>query len=424
MLEEPINNKRFSDFPDFLDPFVEDNRKIRYPKVLVDPKFEQVQLRSLPSYDSALEIYRRRVEVFWDPQLSIKESKSLPLFLFSEDPVICPLCGNIDIVNHSLNRRWKCKNCEKTFTWGINKGLHFPLELFDTVLEAFLKGDDFARINGEVINAAERLNLKNITSISSEAVYSIVRCACKILAYFEPVAIRKLPQNEIKLGTVEMDYTPYALYTIGSRIKQLDLKKKNINLHELIEKYGIERFRGLDVRKRIFVYVTGAIFIEHRYPLPMVTDFSFDFKRSLECLNLMVKTFGCKPELIKCDGGGCHRKAIRMFLPDVQFYTRTKAQEYNIVNHIERYWRELKYECMKPYRFRSLETVQLAEELRRFHHIFFRPHSNLGGKTPAEHMGLKIPISHDPNKKWQLFLKNAYNVIAMEKDADLSKFFS
>jgi transposase-like protein len=357
--------------------------------------------------------------------MSIKNFSGLPLFAYAEDPVVCQYCGHVDIVSHdSSSHRWKCRQCGRTFVWGVNKGLHFPFTLYDIVLTSFLEGDDLIRINMEVRKVAESLHIQ-IVSISSEAVYSIVRRACIILGYFEPIAIRKLSCKEFRPGTMEMDFTPYPIYTLGSRIKHHDLKGKNINFHDLIEKFGRKKVSGLGVRKRIFVYTTGAIEVESRYPTPMVTDFSFDFRRSLRCIALMIKTFGYKPKLMKCDGGLYHRNAIRMSLPDVPLYTRTKAQEYNVIEFIERYWEELQDDCMSPYRFRSLETSRLAVELKRLDYIFLRPNSSLNGITPAAFIGIKIPgsIVTDQHKKWQKLLELANRVVAMEKSVDLGKLF-
>jgi len=389
----------------------------------------------------------------------------MPLFLYSEDPVVCPNCGHVDIVSHgpaelkvvrlasqaafskykkgreasildrsddlkptgiapsSWNRRWKCKRCG-TFRWGVDKGLKFPFELWGVILSSFLEGDDLARINKEVVKQAEKMGI-NITSISCKAVYYIVQRAYLIMAYFEPIAIRKFADREVKLGTVEIDYSPYPIYTLGSRIKQLDLNNRNINIHDLIEKRSRRELNRLGVRKRVFVYITGAIDVESRYPPPMVTDFSFDYKRSLKCLEQMIQTVGSKPHTIKCDGAHCHRKAIKMLLPDVNLYSRTKAQCYNIVNHLERYWLEIKEECLHPYRFMSLRTVRLAVEFKRLEHIFFRLHSELNKKTPAEFLGIKIPrsIIQNENEKWQRMLKLAYTTVMLEKCGDLRKLF-
>jgi hypothetical protein len=361
--------------------------------------------------------------------MSIKNFDSLPLFAYAEDPLVCQYCSHVDIAKHdSSGHRWKCRQCGRTFVWGVNKGLQFPFSLYDTVLTSFLEGDDLIRINGEVRKAAESLHIQ-IDSISSEAIYSIVKRACVILGYFEPIAIQKLGSKAFRPGTVEMDFTPYTLYTSGSRIKQHNLKSKNINFHELIEKYGIKEVSHLSVRKRISVYITGAIEVESRYPTPMVTDFSFDVRRSLRCISLMMKTFGCKPKLMKCDGGLYHRNAIRMSLPEVPLYTRTKAQEFYVIQNVERYWEELQEDCLRPFRFRSLETTRLAVDLKRFDYIFLRPNSspnsNLNGMTPAEFIGIKIPrsIISDRHKKWQKLLKLAYRVVIFEKSADLGKFF-
>jgi len=430
---------------------------------LKDPRFEQLQLESPSSCNTGGFQLQPRVNGFWDPQRSVREYGALPLFSFSEDPVVCPNCGHVDIVGHgpaehkvlqdqfpskntysnhqkalaqtsvltgsnnfkptriapsSWTRRWKCKRCG-TFRWGVDKGLKYPFELWDVTLSSFVKGDNLKRINDEVGMEAERSGIK-VKTISSEAVNSIVQRTYEILAGFEPIAIRKLTDREIKLGTVEIDYSPYPIYTMGSRIKQLDLKNRNINLHNLDRKQ-LER---LGVRKRVSTYITGAIDVESHYPPPMVTGFSFDYRYSLKCLNQMIQTVGSKPDVIKCDGALCHRNAVRLFLPDVELFTRTKKQCYNIVNHLERFWGELKLECLHPYRFQSLATVQLAVEFKRLEHVFLRPHSDLKGMTPAQFLGIRIPRSIIQNKseKWRRLLKLAYHTIMMEKCADLRKF--
>ena len=113
-----------------------------------------------------------------------------------------------------------------------------------------------------------------------------------------------------------------------------------------------------------------------------------------------------------------------MAMPEVELYTKTKNQEYNVVNIMERYWNELKDECIHPYRFMSLGTVQLAVEIKRLEHIFLRPHRSLEEKTPAEFLGIKIPraITRNRNEKWQRLLKFAYVINTMEKSGDLSTF--
>ena len=431
-----------------------------------DPRFKQLQLESPSAYD--IDDFRLppRIRAFWDPQRSVREFGALPLFSFSEDPAVCPICGHVDIVGHGpaehkvlqngfssknaysnygkalaqnalLNGsnsfkprliapsswafRWKCKNCGGTFRWGADKGLKYPFELWDVTLSSFVKGDNLKRINNEVGMEAERRNIE-VKTISSEAILSIVQRAYEILAAFEPIAIRKLTDREVKLGTVEIDYSPYPIYTIGSRIKQLDLKNKNINLHNLSRR----QLEHLGVRKHVSVYITGAIDVESRYPLPMVVGFGFDYRYSLKCLRLMIQTFGerAKPDVIKCDGAFCHRNAVRMYLPDVELFTRTKKQCYNIVNYLEHCWGEFKLECLHPYRVQTLATVQLAVEFKRLEHIFLRPHTSLKGVTPAQFLGIRIPGSTIKNKseKWRRLLKLAYNTIMMEKCGDLRKF--
>lgn len=441
----------------FLDKQVPDtNSKL---KILSTPlaraKFEQSQLESTASTLPRIEECQKRIRrAFWDPQTSIKRWGSLPLLLYSEGPVVCPYCGHLDIVPHVFfkDRRWKCRNCGKTFSWGVDKGLHSPFKLWNIILSSFQQGDDFPRINLELEMQAPGKGFPEIKSISPDAVYSIVERTNLVLANFEPIAIRKLASKEIKLGTLEMDYSPYPIYTMGKRIKQQDLiNNRNINFHNIIENLCRKKMEDMTARnekvdyhsviemidkkelKRLgigikrFAYITGSLVVESRYPPPMVTSFSFDYKRSLKCLENAITTFGCKPRRILCDGGGrgVHCKAVNMMVPDVELYSRTKAQCYNIVNHQERYWMEIKDECLRPYRFMSLRTLSLGVEFKRFQHIYLRPHLSLGGKTPAEHIGILLPksITRNVGEKWQRLLEFAYKVIMLEKCGDLRDFF-
>jgi hypothetical protein len=416
--------------PDFLEAILEAPVKrevsvdFRVRNALANRKFEQMRIESTATCDPKLENFRRRVKAFWNPQASIREFASLPLFSYSEDPIICDSCGHVDLAIHdSDDCRWRCKCCGHTFRTSIDKGLKDLFPLYDVILSSFLNGDDLARTNTELRKEADRRDLQ-IRTISSEAEYSIVERADRLLACLEPISIRKFAKKEVILKTVEMDYTCYPIYTLGSKIKQLDLKNRKINFHNLIKKLDRRELERLGVRKRAFVYITGVLDVESRYSPPMVTDYSFDYRRSLKCLDQMITTVGCKPHDMRCDGAQCHRKAIRIGLPDVFLYTKTKAEYYAIVAHLERLWDEFKDESLLPYRFMSLRTVRLAVDFKRLEHFFVRPHTSLNENTPAEFLGICIPrsITRDENEKWQKLLKLAHRIIRMEKLGDLPDF--
>lgn len=390
------------------------------------PCFEQPKLESFWLQNSNSVQSQRRVNAFWDPVLSIRKFGAPPLFSFAEEPVVCPKCGHVDIISHGpaerkvlgdKNLRWKCKRCGSTFRWGVAKGLKYPFSLWDVTLSSFIEGDDLQRINEQVRREATRIHV-NVETISSDAVCSITQRACEILVPFRKYAIRNLAGEEVRLKTVEIDFTYYPLYTTESKIRQLNLRNKRVNFHDLSK----SQMKRLRIGQPVRAFITGAFDVENHYPPSQVTGLGFNYRYSLRCLEQMIEIVG-KPQIIKCDGFPGHAIAVKIRLPDVELFSRTKKQYYGIVNHIERYWQELKNECLHPYRFKSLTTVSLAVELKGLQHFFLRPHSKLKGMTPAEFLKIKIPrsIVESKDEKWQKLLTLAYQSLMIEEGIQKKK---
>ena len=132
---------------------------------------------------------------------------------------------------------------------------------------------------------------------------------------------------------------------MGSRVKQLNLSDENYDVHrkaaskvkvsfheifdnicksrmkdfkcledlksfqksiEILYRKELKRF-GIGIRR--FVFITGALLVEHSYPTSVITDYSFDYKRSLRCFEQTIETFGSNPKTVMFDGGGCHLKS-------------------------------------------------------------------------------------------------------------------
>lgn len=394
---------------------------IRY-QPWANPRFEQPQLESFSPQNSNSVQSQHPVNAFWDPVQSIRKFGALPLFSFAQEPVVCPQCGHVDIISHGpaerkvlgdRNLRWKCKRCGITFRWGVARGLKYPFSLWGVILSSFIEGDDLQRINDLMKVEAEGIDI-NVETISSDAVYSIVQRACEILVPFRKFAVRNLAEEEVKLKTVEIDFTPYPLYKTESKSRQLNLRNRRVNFHDLSENQKIR----LRIGKPVRAFITGVYDVENRYPPSLITGLGFNYRYSLKCLAQMIETVGDKPQVVKCDGFSGHAKAVKMLLPDVELFSRTKRQYYGIVNNIERFWGELKSECLHPYRFRSLRTLSLAVELKGLEHFFLRPHSQLKGRTPAEFLKIKIPrsiLQSNKNEKWLRLLRLAYQMIMIEK---------
>jgi len=415
---------------DFIDGFRHDSpRKVKKNTSRSDisywlwssPCFKQPQLKSFCLQKNNRVRLQPIINRFWNPSKSIRIGGALPLISYSQEPIICPECGHLDVVSHCPREsmawrdsipRWKCKWCGKTFTWNVVKRLKFPLSLWDVVISSFMDGFSFRRMNQAVSKEASRQRLC-INSISSDAVYSIIERSCQILAEFEKFAIRDLTERKVELRTIEIDFSPYIFYTSGGREKQLTLEKKPLKFNNLT-KSQVERFR---TRKPVMAYLTGTIEEESRYVPSVITGRGFNYKYSLACLWIMLKTLGSKPEIIKCDGFKGHVKAVKILFPDVKLISKTKKQNFGIVNYLERVWAEFKSECLHRYRFRSFNTLPYAVELKRLEHNLLRPHMSLNGLTPADCLKIRIPrsIVESREGKWQSLLKLAYRMVMIEK---------
>jgi len=316
-----------------------------------------------------------------------------------------------------LTFRWKCNLCGSTFRWDIAKGLKYPLPLWEPVICCFLEGNSLKKINEEVKKEASRLGLY-VESVSSDAVNSIVRRTCHVGSAFEKLAVQDLTEKEVKLKRVEIDFSPYILYTPVNGEKQFTLEKKPLNFGSLT-KSQVKHLRA----RPAMAYLTGAIVEESRYMPSVITGRGFNYRYSLKCLWKMLDTMGSKPKVIICDGFKGHVKAVKILLPDVKLISRTKNQYYGIVNYLERAWGEFKTECLHKYRFRSFNTLPYAVELKRLQHNLLRPHTSLNGLTPAEYLKIRIPrsIVESKEEKWQKLLKLAYQMVTIEKAVNKRK---
>jgi len=416
--------------PDFFDDFGhERTRKVRKNVSPSDIRhwfrggrsFEQSQLESFPLQNKSGVQLHQVGNRSWNPSETIRKFGALPLISHSEEPVLCPKCGRLDIIGHGLGEskvlrnpssRWKCNCCGHTFRWDVAKGLKFPLPLWDVVITSFLAGVSFRKMSVTVSEKASDLELP-VNSISSDAVYSIVKRSCQILRPFEKFAVRNLVEQEIKLRTMQIDFTPYTLFIPERGGRQLTLRMKPVKLSNLSD----DQVKRLRISKPVVTYLTGIIDEESRYPTSVVTGWGFNHKYSLRCLRETLEIFGGKPEAIKCDGCKGHVKAVKTFLPDVKLTSRTKKQDYAIVNHIESFWGKLKTEFLHDYRFRSFDTLSYGVELKRHEYIWLRPHTGLNGRTPAEFLQIRIPKSILKGKggKWQEFLRFAHRMVMIEE---------
>ena len=118
---------------------------------------------------------------------------------------------------------------------------------------------------------------------------------------------------------------------------------------------------------------------------------------------------GRKPKYIVTDGLGSYKRAIKK-----EFHTNTHETEhlYNVGlqhhpnnNHVERLHGTIRQREKVMRGLKKRETAKLFTDGWLVHYNFFRPHSALDDKTPAQKAGIKFPFRH-----WLDVVKGSQNI--------------
>jgi len=152
--------------------------------------------------------------------------------------------------------------------------------------------------------------------------------------------------------------------------------------------------------------VTNILSVKPRYWLVSRVTPRICLKQAKTAIAEAVLRAGYSPLVIRCDGSRTLRNACNMTLVDTELYTKTKDEEFEIVNYDEILHRIIRsMNIGKRRRFPSLFSLQRAVDLCRFQYNFLRPHKKLQNRTPAMEAGIKYPF-----RTWIDLLTFAYRI--------------
>jgi transposase-like protein len=145
------------------------------------------------------------------------------------------------------------------------------------------------------------------------------------------------------------------------------------------------------------MYLTVVIDEKSGYPFSSCVSKNRDRNIALRTLTLAMSRTQTQPALLKIDGLKSFRKAAEAILPPEKILSVNKNEDYGFNNAIERWFSHIspyfnKHEC----RFRRPYTLERAVEVRRYYRSFLEPYQE-SGKTPAELLGMKLPIQIKDN---------------------------
>ena len=130
--------------------------------------------------------------------------------------------------------------------------------------------------------------------------------------------------------------------------------------------------------------------IDPKTRLVLATMITADSRTSEDASSIIdvIKSMYDDPRYVVSDSLASYRKPIRKKLPNA-VHLRTKSIAAGFTNMaIERYHNEIREKLKTCRGLGNDGSAQVFCDLLRIHHNFVRPHMGLGGKTPAEAVGL------------------------------------
>jgi len=272
------------------------------------------------------------------------------------DTVLCKFCGSNKIVkrghrdmSEEKNQRYKCKKCNKSCTDEITRGSNQKLWVHEEVLDFAIHGISSQKIVDMILKRA-KANNENI-KLTRQSVLNLIKHDCQFLSTLEYYL------NHSNLSkTWEMDET-YEHISKGIRCYVF-------NARTVETKYWLVSYASVELSKVAQVIALTLANNRAGYAPEII------------------RTDGYAPDLKKCSGPLCSSKVISI----------PKRLDYACINSVERINGIMRNAIPKGSCSYSITHLQSLIELKRLHYNFLQKHSFFRNQTPAEIVGIDLPV--------------------------------
>ena len=366
---------------------------------------------------------------------SVKKVGGLPLDFYDEDyRYYCENCGSRTVkAGHRDNKRgnaqrYMCKSCRKYFTFGFNRHSHLRKWVYDTILFSVVEGDRSTRMAKQVKRDGKKLKLD--VKISGGTINNVIKRSSMLLDELEQFALQKLvPEPEFRVWIIDDRYHSQpkkrSRYVQKQVCNHADGREDRLEEEERREKEDFEgkmKKKRRKRRKKKHWYVTCVLDEATGYCLSSCISRRRNLEASLRALITANKRVRCEPEVVKCDKHGPHGKAAKILFPKAKVLAKSKKSKEGFpwINKIENWFSGASRAIPKRGRFRSLNTLEYAFNIYRHSRNLMEPYRKCG-KTPAELVGIVLPVWSRTERDWVKLLDFADRLINFAKAEEKRK---
>jgi len=366
---------------------------------------------------------------------SVKKVRGLPLDFYDEDyGYYCENCGSRTVkAGHRDNKRWNaqrymCKSCRKYFTFGFNRHSHLPKWVYDTILRGVMKGHRVKDIAEQVEEDAKKLK-QNVT-VSNATVINVTKKCSIFLDENEELVLQKLvPEPKFRVWIIDDRYhsrpkkrSRYVQKQVYNHTNRKEDRLEEEKRREKEDSGSKTKKKRRKRRKKRHWYITCVLDEETGYCLSSCISRRRNLEASLRALIIANKRAGCEPEVVKCDKHGPHEKAAKILFPKTKVLAKSKKSKEGFpwINRIENWFSGASRAIPKRGRFRSLNTLKCAFNIYRHSRNLMEPYRKCG-KTPAELVGMVLPVQSKTERDWVKVLDFADRLINFVKAAEKTK---
>ena len=305
----------------------------------------------------------------------------------------CPLCKSLDVKPREKYEgkrgritKYYCQHCDHKFVYGPLLGTHFPEWAVNMVLTLIVLG-----VRPKAIaDALKRGSFGVKIEISAQTVQNMINRAVKLLLRFETLVERKEPSPEWIIDDAFVSLPlPLRNKTGAFHVECPGCKYKWTE--QTMERTITCPNCGREIRKlRSWIIVIQDLGTKYI----LTTYLSLGCRTSgatRDAMKLAMERAKGIPICIKSDSLQSQILGIKEFCPHINIIAKTKRRYYSWINEIEGLISYIRRAGISRRGSRSPESLQNRLGLLRFDYNFLKPHSSLGGETPAMVAGIVYP---------------------------------